>query len=128
MATADLPALPEPVEDLLKEPIRLGWYRVAEPPVRYRAYELGERWRFGWTLPPLRSRLSMAMLPGQYALTLQLSPFGEWRLVEAKSFEFLDDARRWAAALWRDAARAGRQKEPPDPADDASREGMNPDG
>lgn len=123
MATANLPALPEPVENLLKEPIWLGWYRVAEPPVRYRAYELDERWRFGWTLPPLRSRLALAMLPGQYALTLQLSPFGEWRLVEAKPFEFLDDARRWAAALWRDAARAGRQTESADPADDARRDG-----
>lgn len=98
--------LPEPVEGLLKEPIWLGWYRVAEPPVRYRAYELEERLRFGWTLPPLRSRLWLAMLPAQYAITLRLSPFGEWRLVEAKPFEFLDDARRWAAALWRDAARA----------------------
>lgn len=35
--------LPEPVEGLLKEPIWLGWYRVAEPPVRYRAYDLEER-------------------------------------------------------------------------------------
>ncbi|GIW19891.1 MAG: hypothetical protein KatS3mg065_0187 [Chloroflexota bacterium] len=107
MAKLPTPELPEPVEDLLKEPIRLGWYRVAEPPVRYRAYELGERLRFGWTIPPLRSRLSLAMLPAQYAITLRLSPFGDWRLVEAKPFEFLEDARRWAAALWRDAVRGG---------------------
>lgn len=105
MAALEPGELPEPVEDLLREPLRLGWYRIAEPPVRYRAYELGEALRFGWTVPPLRSRLSLAMLPSQYAITLRLTPFGEWRLVEAKPFEFLEDARRWAAALWRDAAR-----------------------
>lgn len=96
---------PEPVEDVLKEPIHFGALCVADPPVRYRAYELGGV-RYGWTIPPAVGR--RWYLPPHFALTLHLTPFGQWAVIEARPFEWHEDARRWASGLWAEAARQRR--------------------
>jgi hypothetical protein len=96
------------IEDLLRDPLDLGWYRIANAPIRYRAFELGEI-RFAWTVPPfLRPVHAGPMLPAHYALTLRLSPMGHWRVESLKPFEWAVDAERWARALWRDATRRAR--------------------
>lgn len=103
--------IPTVVEDLLRSPLRLAWYAVANAPVRYRAIELGDM-RFAWTVPPfLRPVAAGPMLPSHYALVLRLSPMGEWRVEELKPFEWPEHAERWARGLWRDAiARRGRAR------------------
>ncbi len=101
---------PTLVEDMLRQPLQLVWYRVAEAPVRYRALEL-EDTRYAWTLPPFWYQRTGRMLPQYYALTLKLSPFGDWRVEDMKPFEWPDHAERWARGLWRDAiARLARRK------------------
>ncbi len=98
----DVPAV---IEDLLRSPLRFGWYDVAYAPVRYRALEHGQL-RFGWTVPPyLRPVAAGAMLSSHYSMVLHLSPLGEWRVVELKPFEWTEHAERWARGLWRDAIR-----------------------
>jgi len=99
-ARADPLAAPEPVEASHDEHLRLGPVRIADPPIPYRAYEIG-RWRFAWAGPGIRFRLSTAMIPSHFALSLELMPNGEWRLREMKSFETHDEARSWALSLWR---------------------------
>jgi hypothetical protein len=94
--------LPDPVDAVHRESLRLGPVRIADPPIPYRAYQRG-RWRFGWSGPGIRFRLSTAMIPSHFALTLELMPNGEWRLREQKSFETEGEARRWAESLWREA-------------------------
>lgn len=91
------------VEDLLRNPLRLGTMPVAYAPVRYRAVELGDR-RFGWTVPPFLRPVAGASLPSHYALVLRLSPMGDWLVEDAKGFEWAEHAERWATSLWRDAA------------------------
>ena len=103
--------LPEPVEGAYDEPLRLGPMRLADPPIPYRAYEVG-RWRFAWAGPGIRFRLSPAMIPSHFALTLELLPNGQWRLREMKPFETDADARSWAESLWRAEAAARRRSAP----------------
>lgn len=99
---------PRIVEDLLRHPLRFGWYAVANAPVRYRALEMGDV-RFGWTVPPyLRPVAAGAMLPSHYALVLRLSPLEGWRVEELKPFEWTEHAERWARGLWHDALAARR--------------------
>lgn len=93
---------PAPVEDLLRDPLVLSGFRVADAPVRYRAIELAGR-RFGWTVPPFLRPRARGIMPSHYALILELSTFGHWRVVEAKAFEWADYAERWARSLWSDA-------------------------
>lgn len=93
---------PTPIEDLLRDPLVLSGFRVADAPVRYRAIELAGR-RFAWTVPPFMRPRARGIMPGHYALTLELSTFGNWRVVEAKAFEWAEHAERWARSLWHDA-------------------------
>ncbi len=93
---------PAPIEDLLRDPLVLAGFRVADAPVRYRAIELAGR-RFAWTVPPFLRPRARGIMPSHYALTLELSTLGYWRVVEAKAFEWADYAERWARSLWRDA-------------------------
>lgn len=98
--------VPTVVEDMLRSPLRLTWYAVANAPVRYQAIEL-EDLRFAWTVPPfLRPVAAGPMLPSNYAMVLRLSPMGEWHVEELKPFEWMEYAERWARGLWRDAVRA----------------------
>ncbi len=103
-----MPETPEVIEDLLREPLRFVWYRIADPPVRYRALQLGDV-RFAWTVPPFLRDRSRSMLPQHYALTLRLQPDGDWRVVEVKPFETVGHAEGWARGLWHDARRASRR-------------------
>ena len=100
--------LPTIIEDLLRHPLQFSWYTVANAPVRYRAIEHGDL-RFAWTVPPyLRPVAAVGtMIPAHYALVLQLSTMGDWRIVELKPFEWAEHAERWARGLWRDARRRG---------------------
>lgn len=95
--------LPNSIDGVLREGLRLGPVNIADPPVPYRAYQRG-RWRFGWCGAGISFRLSTAVIPSHFALTLELMPNGEWRLREQKPFETEHEARRWAASLWREAA------------------------
>lgn len=93
------------IEDLLSEPLELGLYRDANAQHRYRAIEVGDV-RYGWTVPPYpRPASTGGMAPQHFALTLRLSPTGDWRVEALKPFEWADDAERWAHGLWRDATR-----------------------
>ncbi len=93
---------PAVIEDLLRHPLQFVWYRVADAPIRYRALQLGDI-RFAWTVPPFMRPRAGWMLPQHYALTLTLSPYGDWRVMEMKPFEWGEHAERWARELWRDA-------------------------
>jgi hypothetical protein len=93
------------IEDLLRNPLDFGFYRVANAPIRYRAIEVQDV-RYGWTvLPFLRPVHAGHMLSQHYALTLRLSRMGDWRVEELKPFEWAEHAERWARGLWRDATR-----------------------
>lgn len=105
MPTMSQASRSEPIDDLLKEPIQIGFFAAADSPVRYRAYEL-DGVRFGWTIPPAHGW--RWFLPPHFALTLRVTPFGQWTVVEAKPFEWHEDAQRWAWGLWAEAARAAR--------------------
>lgn len=97
------------IDDLLRNPLRFGWYAVANAPVRYRAIEHGDL-RFAWTVPPyLRPVAAGSMLPANYALVLRLSAMGDWRIEDIKPFEWADHAERWARGLWRDAVSQARR-------------------
>jgi hypothetical protein len=91
-----------PVEDLLRNPLQWVWYRVADAPIRYRALEFCGI-RFAWTVGPFMRPRAGWTLSSHFAMTLTLSPYGDWRVTEAKPFEFADSAERWARGLWRDA-------------------------
>lgn len=93
---------PPIIEDLLRHPLQFVWYRVADAPVRYRALEIGDV-RFGWTVAPFLRPRAGPMLPQHYALTLTLSPHGDWRVRDIKPFEWSEHAEKWARGLWRDA-------------------------
>lgn len=93
------------IEDLLREPLDLRWYRITET-VPYRAIEVGDV-RYGWTIRPRRGQTTGGMVPKHFALSLRLSPTGVWRVEEAKPFELSEDAERWARGLWRDATTRG---------------------
>jgi len=100
--------VPTVIEDMLRSPLHLEWYAVANAPVRYRALEHGDL-RFAWTVPPfLRPVAAGAMLPSHYAMVLRMSPMGDWRVEELKPFEWVDYAERWARGLWRDAVHRDR--------------------
>jgi hypothetical protein len=103
-----MPRIPAVIEDQLLQPLQFTWYRIADPPILYRALELGDR-RFAWTVPPFAHPRTGAMLPQHFALTLGRSPEGEWRVVDTKPFESAGQAEGWARGLWRDAARALRR-------------------
>jgi hypothetical protein len=103
-----------PLEDLLRNPLHWAWYRIADAPIRYRALEFCGV-RFAWTVGPFMRPRTGWTLSSHYAMTLSLSPFGDWRVTDAKPFEFADSAERWARGLWRDAvarARSGRRAQP----------------
>jgi hypothetical protein len=96
-------APPQPVSDVHGDYLRLGPVRIADPPIPYRAYQVG-RWRFGWSGEGIRFRLSTMMIPSHFALTFELMPNGDWRLREMKPLETNGEARSWAESLWRQAA------------------------
>ena len=96
------------VEDVLGEPLELGWYTVPQGSIRYRAIEAGDV-RYGWTLlPRARPVSSGGMVPKHHALVLRRSPAGGWRLEEHKAFESSGDAEHWVRGLWHDAGGATR--------------------
>ena len=102
-------ALPQPVEDVHGDYLRLGPVRLADPPIPYRAYEVG-RWRFGWSGEGIRWRLSTVMIPSHFAFTFELMPNGEWRLREQKPLETDEEARSWAEGLWMHEAARGASR------------------
>ena len=105
MSDPTFPPLPEPVEGVHLEHLLLGQVRIADPPIPYRAYQIG-RWRFGWSGEGIHFRLATAFVPSHFAFTFELMPNGEWRLRDQKSCETGTEARRWAESLWREAAKA----------------------